>query len=38
MSSDEDWSTGELEEEVEDDNDEESSPSSKVSSDASDLE
>ena len=38
MSSDEEWSAGELEEEEEDDdNDEENSPSSGVSSDHSDL-
>ena len=37
MSSDEEWSEGELEEEEEDDDDEERSPSSGVSSDHSDL-
>ena len=38
MSSDEEWSAGELEEEEEEDNDdEERSPSSGVSSDHSDL-
>ena len=37
VSSDEDWSAGELGEDVEDDDDEESSPSSGVSSDDSDL-
>ena len=38
MSSDEEWSVGELEEEEEEDNDEkERSPSSGVSSDHSDL-
>ena len=39
MSSDEDWSAGELEEEEDDDNDEESSSSSdEISLDTSDLE
>ena len=38
MSSDEDWSAGELGEDEEDDDDEESSSSSEVSLDASDLE
>ena len=37
MSSDEEWSAGELEEEEEDDDDEERSPSSGVSSDHSGL-
>ena len=37
VSSDEEWSAGELEEEEEDDDDEECSPSSGVSSDHSDL-
>ena len=38
VSSDEEWSAGELGEEEEDDDDKESSPSSEVSSDDSDLE
>ena len=37
MSSNEEWSAGELGEDEEDDDDEESSSSSEVSSDASDL-
>ena len=37
MSSDEDWSAGELGEDEEDDDDKESSPSSEVSLDTSDL-